>query len=183
MRSTTSITCRSKCNLGTTVPRVHSGFFSANKALQPQQPLAQFFAGQLINLEWLQPGTGEHRLSAATGDLSDGAGHSLVTAYPVLRPDGEWALLIINKDQDNEHTVAITFDDSIRHRSGRFAGPVVSIVFGKDEYRWRPDVGSGVADPDGPPRRTTIQAGPDTVFTLPHASITVLRGRVGMPPQ
>jgi hypothetical protein len=32
-------------------------FFSANKALQPQQPLAQFLASQLINLEWLQPGS------------------------------------------------------------------------------------------------------------------------------
>jgi hypothetical protein len=156
-------------------------FFSANAALQPQQPLAQFFASQLINLEWLQPGSGEHRLFTAGSDVSDGAGHSLISAYPVLRPDGEWALLIVNKDQDNEHEVAITFDDAIHHRSGGFAGPVASIVFGKGEYQWHPDLRGGAADPDGPAKRATVQAGPNTVFALPKASITVLRGRVGMP--
>ena len=31
-------------------------FFSADAHLQIKQPLAQFFASQLINLEWLQPG-------------------------------------------------------------------------------------------------------------------------------
>jgi hypothetical protein len=156
-------------------------FFSADNHLQIRQPLAQFFASQLINLEWLQPGNGEHRLFTAAADVSDGAGHSLVTAYPVLRPDGEWAVLIINKDQDNEHKVALSFDDPVRHRSGGFAGPVAASVFGKAEYQWHPDVGGGTADPDGPARQTTLQAGPDTVFTLPKASIIVLRGKVTMP--
>lgn len=154
------------------------GFFSADQNLQIKQPLAQFFASQLINLEWLQPGNGEHRLFVATSDVGDGAGHALVTAYPVMRPDGQWALLIVNKDQDNPHTVSIHFDDAARHRDGGFSGPVTSIVFGKTEYQWHPDTEGGVADPDGPPTRTTIQAGPDTLYTLPKASVTVLRGKV-----
>jgi len=33
-------------------------FFSAGPDLKPRQPLAQFFVSQLINLEWLQPGSG-----------------------------------------------------------------------------------------------------------------------------
>ncbi|HEV7441704.1 MAG TPA: hypothetical protein VGO18_03870, partial [Steroidobacteraceae bacterium] len=155
-------------------------FFSADAHLQIKQPLAPFFASQLINLAWLQPGNGEHRLFAATGDVGDGAGHSLVTAYPVLRPDGEWAVLIVNKDQDNEHKVSLSFDDPVRHRIGGFKGAVAASVFGKAEYQWHPDVGGGTADPDGPARQTTVQAGPDTVFTLPKASITVLRGKVDM---
>jgi len=49
-------------------------FFSADKDLKVKQPLAQYFASQLINLEWLQPGSGQHRLFAATGDVTDGVG-------------------------------------------------------------------------------------------------------------
>jgi hypothetical protein len=82
-----------------------------------EQPLAQYFASRLINLEWLQPGSAQHRLFAAAADLSDGAGHLLVTAYPVLRPDGDWALLVVNKDQDNAHRVAVRFDDAVHHRA------------------------------------------------------------------
>jgi hypothetical protein len=155
-------------------------FFSADQNLQIKQPLAQFFASQLINLEWLQPGNAEHRLFTATADVSDGAGHTLVTAYPVLRPDGEWALLIVNKDQDNPHALTVHFDDTAHHQSGVFVGPVTSVVFGSAEYHWHPEVADGVADPDGPATRSTIQADKDTVFTLPKASITVLRGKVSM---
>ena len=31
-------------------------------------------------------------------DLKDGTGHVLVTAYPLQRPDGEWSIMVINKD-------------------------------------------------------------------------------------
>lgn len=155
-------------------------FFSADADLRVKQPLAQYFASQLINLEWLQPGSGQHRLFAAGSDVTDGAGHSLVTAYPVLRPDGNWALLLINKDQDNAHSLAIRFDDTVHHRSGGFAGPVTAIVFGKAEYQWHPDVAGGTADPDGPPLKRTLDAGPATSFALPPESITVLRGKVVM---
>src|SRR3984893_7578455 len=119
-------------------------------------------------------------LFAATGDITDGVGHRLVTAYPVLRPDGNWALLVVNKDQENGHQVAVRFDDTVRQRSGGFAGPVSAIVFGKAEYQWRPDLDGGTADPDGPPAAATVNSGPNTTFTLPPASITVLRGRVAM---
>ena len=153
-------------------------FFSADKDLKIKQPLAQYFASQLINLEWLQPGSGAHRLFSASGDVVDGAGHVLVTAYPVLRPDGDWALLVVNKDQENAHTVAVRFEDSVRHRAGGFTGSVTTVVFGKAEYQWHPDVDGGTADPDGPPVRATVNAGPDAKFTLPPASITVLRGKV-----
>jgi F5/8 type C domain len=155
-------------------------FFSADEDLKIRQPLSQYFASQLINLEWLQPGNGQHRLFAATADTVDGAGHTLISAYPVLRPDGSWALLIINKDQQNAHAVSIRFEDAARHRVGAFTGQVSSMVFGKSEYQWHPDRAGGHADPDGPPRSTKVEARTDTLFGLPAASITVLRGKVAM---
>lgn len=65
-------------------------------------------------------GDASRRLTAANTDVTDGAGHVLVTAYPMLRPDGQWSLLAT----------------------------------------------------------TTIDARPDTLFTLPAGSINVLRRRV-----
>jgi len=67
--------------------------FTVDKDYQIQQPTSQFFASQLINLEWVQPGSGEHRLFPAAADIEDPAGHALVTAYATLRPDGQWSLL------------------------------------------------------------------------------------------
>ena len=40
---------------------------SAGPDLKPQQPLAEFFASQLINLEWLERGNGEHPKASFTG--------------------------------------------------------------------------------------------------------------------
>ncbi len=157
-------------------------FFSADKELKVRQPLAQYFASQLIALEWLQPGNGEHRLFSASGDATDGAGHALVTAYPLVRPDGQWAVLLVNKDQENEHRLAVHFEDPVHHRAGGFAGRVTAVTFGRAEYQWHPDVDGGSANPDGPPTTTTVNADPGTLFRLPPASVTVLRGAVALRP-
>ncbi len=155
-------------------------FFTADHDLKLQQPLAQYFVSRLVNIEWLIPGDGEHRLFSATSDVRDGAGHTLVTGYPVLRPDGDWALLIVNKDQDNEHRVMVRFEDTAHQRVGGFAGPVTAVVFGKAEYQWHPKPEGGFADPDGPPASRIVQAGPGVDFLLPAASVVVLRGKVSM---
>jgi hypothetical protein len=152
------------------------GFFSANANLQLQQPLSQFFASQLINLEWVQPGDGAHRLFPAASDIEDGAGHNLVTAYAALRPDQQWSLMLVNKDQENSHKVRIVFHDAKQNTDASFAGPVDMISFGSTQYQWHPNVNGGTADPDGPPSRSTVSVSPGSEFELPKASVTVLRG-------
>ena len=146
--------------------------FRSDTNLQIQQPLSQFFASQLINLEWVQPGDGEHKLFAAASDVKDPAGNVLVTVYAVLRPDGQWSLMIINKDQMNPHPVRIELG------GGHFAGPVSIVTFGSEQYQWHPTEKGGFADPDGPAVKSTVTGGADTVYTLPKASITVMRGNV-----
>jgi hypothetical protein len=101
-----------------------------------------------------------------------------VTTYAVLRPDGQWSLLIINKDQENAHTVNVSFDDAGKKNAATFTGPVNVSTFGKAQYAWHPDRNGGTADPDGPAAKSTVNAGPSTNFTLPAASITVLRGAI-----
>src|SRR6201997_745706 len=57
------------------------GMWTADANYEIGPPTSQFFASQLINLEWVQPGTGVHRVFPATADIQDTAGHELVTAY------------------------------------------------------------------------------------------------------
>jgi hypothetical protein len=152
------------------------GLFLVDKDYKLKQPLSQYFVSQLINLEWLQPGDGIHKVFPAASDLFDGAGHMLITAYAVLRPDGQWSLLIVNKDQENAHTVNVSFDDAIKKTPSSFAGPVNVTTFGKAQYVWHPNLNGGTADPDGPAIKSTVRAGAGTTFTLPAASVSVIRG-------
>jgi hypothetical protein len=154
------------------------GLFSTDKDLKIEQPLSQFFASQLINLEWVEAAGGAHRLFSASSDIHDDAEHNLVTAYPALRPDGRWSLLVINKDQENPHGVRIVFRDAESNRDRGFSGPVDFITFGTEQYQWHPGFEDGKADPDGPPARKSINAASATVFELPKASVTVIRGTV-----
>jgi F5/8 type C domain len=154
------------------------GMFNVDRNYQITQPIAQYFASQLINLEWVQPGKGKHQVFPASADMIDPVGHNLVTAYAVQRPDGKWALMIINKDQENEHSIRLSFHDESTKADSLFAGPVDMITFGSAQYRWNPEPDGGRANPDGPAARSQIMAGPATTYTLPKASVTVLRGEI-----
>ena len=120
------------------------------------------------------------QLYPAESDVRDDAGHDLVTAYAAKRPDGEWSLMLINKDPTNAHTVKIDFAwsaeaaDPVSH----FAGRVMMTTFGAAQYVWHPEGLKSHAEPDGPPATSTIEATASTAFTFPRASVTVLRGRV-----
>ena len=142
-----------------------------------KQRTSQFFAAQMLTQEWAEPKDAEHRLFHAASDIKDNDGHVLVTAYAVLRPDGGWSLMLINKDYDNPHVVSIQFHDSDAKKDRSFVGSVARITFGKEQYKWHPAMRDGYADPDGPAARSALPAGTDH-FTLPAASMTVLRGRI-----
>lgn len=163
---------RATCNesLGT------FGLFTTDKDLKVRQPLSQFFASQLINLEWVQPGDGAHQLFPASSDIRDATGSVLVTAYAAQRPDGKYSLLVVNKDQENAHRVRIEFDDAESKRERSFSGDVDVITFGSAQYQWHPGEVDGTADPDGPPARSSVHADGATFFDLPKASVTVIRG-------
>jgi hypothetical protein len=90
--------------------------------------------------------------------------------------------MLVNKDQENAHSIRIAFHDDEAGVDSFFTGPVNLISFGSEQYQWHPDDKGGKADPDGPAVRSTVAAAADTEFTLPKASVTVIRGKVGARP-
>ncbi|MGC2368353.1 MAG: discoidin domain-containing protein [Candidatus Sulfotelmatobacter sp.] len=182
------------------------GMLTVDAHYKIQQPLAQFFTAQMINLEWVVPGNEQHKVFSARSDINDGAGHAMVTAYALKRPDGQWSLLVVNRDQRNAHRVKIAFENhafekqEIENRdSGQneaFDGTVEISIFGKGQYHWHPGVTrsvghaeypaepsvtvetAGVADPDGPIVHIKQSVSAGTAYDLPAASVIVIRGNI-----
>jgi hypothetical protein len=137
-----------------------------------------YFAAHMINLEWVQHRSGVHHMFASSTDIKDAEGNALVTSYALHRPDGNWSLMLVNRDETSSHTLRVQFEDSRSRQNATFSGPVSFVTFGSEQYVWINDGPNSHADPDNPPIATKLAAGPDTTFRLPKASITVLRGKV-----
>jgi len=152
--------------------------FMVNGNYEILSKTSQYFAAQLITQEWAQPVDKEHRLFKAASDIKDAAGHVLVTAYALERPDGQWALMVVNKDYNNAHAPQIEFRGGNGETARHFAGPVDIISFGKGQYVWHPAGKHGYANPDDPAAKGTVNGGAATTYTLPAASLTILRGMV-----
>src|ERR1700735_1854977 len=153
------------------------GNFVADEKLAVRQHTAQYFASQMINLEWVTHRSGEYELFPADSDVKDDAGHTLVTAYAAKGGDGGWSLMLINKDQTNAHDVILKFSTGDTGGAAEaFAGKVQIATFGVEQYLWHPDGANSYADPDGPLHHAEVEAEPGGAFTLPKASVTVIRG-------
>jgi hypothetical protein len=154
----------------------------------------QYLATQVITKEWVQPVDEIHKLFKVSSDVKDAKGNIPVTAYAVERPDGQWSIMLVNKDENSGHAVKVAFADAAG-RQRHFTGAVDRVVFGAAEYVFHPDpvppgeqpagnrrhpFVNGHADPDGPPSKSTVTAsGAETTYQLPKASIIVLRGKLG----
>jgi hypothetical protein len=129
-----------------------------------------YWAARMINIEWVQHRSGVHKMFPASSGIED------VTSYAVQRPDGNWSLMLVNRNETEAHSVRVAFADGKRKRA--FTGPVSLVTFGSEQYVWKVDGLKSYADPDGPPVGSVVEGGPDAAFTLPKASVTVLRGRI-----
>ncbi len=137
-----------------------------------------YYAAHMINQEWVQHRSGVHQMFPSSTDIKDAEGNVLVTSYAVHRPDGNWSIMLVNRDENNPHSVRVRFEESKSKQDASFSGPVTLVTFGADQYVWIDDGPNSHADPDHPPVATVVNAGSQTTFTLPRASITVLRGTV-----
>jgi F5/8 type C domain len=130
-----------------------------------------YYAAVLLTHEWIKPGGGIHELYEANTD------DPLLTAYAVLRPDGLWAVLLVNKDPDNAREVRIEFESKELRRKGLEVGYSHSEV---DVYQYSSNQYQLGADfrpvRDGSPEHQLLKLGGSATFKLPPYSLTVVRG-------
>ena len=155
-----------------------SNFVADEQSYEIKGYTSPYFAAHMINREWVLHHSGVHRMFPSSTDIKDSDGNLLVTSYAVYRPDGTWSLMLVNRDETTPHTVRVEFEDSASRHHAVFSGPVTWTSFGSEQYVWIDDGPDSHADPDHPPIAAALTGTPQTTFTLPKASITVLRGKV-----
>jgi hypothetical protein len=142
--------------------------------------MPMYYAEQMMIRDWGDPADQPHQLYAATSAKSDAKGRAMVTAYPLRRPDGQWAIMLINRDEQHPHRMRIVF-----HGAG------ADVAFGKDralrvvqyspaDYTWLDRKEASHPTKDLPPARFALKRGEDVL--LPAMSLSIVRG-AGPKPQ
>lgn len=121
-----------------------------------------FTSAHLINFEWLQHDAGMNQIFPASADLVDAAARTVITAYAVHRPDGNWSLMLINHDLNAAHPVHLDLSDA-NNKSHSFTGQIALVQYcnNRDDNK-----------------NTTISPAADGNYNLPAGSITVIRGKL-----
>jgi F5/8 type C domain len=138
--------------------------------------LSGYHAAQLITKEWMQPTNEAHEIFPVTIRQTKPTLSSVVSVYPVRRPDKQWALLAINKDPKRSARLTVRFEFSDPRRELGFVGDVDVIQFSRDQYLWHDDGPNGYPSRSLPPTRSTQKA--SSFYELPPYSLTVLRGKL-----
>jgi hypothetical protein len=121
-----------------------------------------FTSAHMINFEWLQHGGGANQIFPASANLKDAAGRTVITAYAVHRPDGNWSFMLINHDLYEAHRIHLVIDDASRVTRG-FVGSVALVQY---------------CNTPSEDRNAAITPPADGMYTLPIGSITVIRGKL-----
>ncbi len=150
----------------------------SGKGRQPLRPLPTYYAARLLTQQWAQPTSRlPHRLYRAWSTVRNRLGLPLVTAYAVHRPDGLWAVLLLNKDPKQSHRVTVKFQTG--SRMAKFSGPADLYQYSSAQYVWHPNGAHGYPAPDNPPAHCTTSG---QAILLPPFSLSVLRGSVASLP-
>ena len=146
---------------------------------------ASYFGARLLTQAWLHPGDGMHEIYPATSDVLNARGEELVTAYAVKRPDGLWALLLINKDPKQNFDALPLFKVSGTRTREEFQGSVDVYQYSREQYV----LGGPEREPyplkaDDPAHRVeNVNENGALKVNLPPYSLTVIRGVIGSPKQ
>jgi F5/8 type C domain len=150
----------------------NNALFLATSRRDIRHPVAAFRAVRLLTHEWLELGVRAHSLYAAMPTGAGGIADSLLSAFAVKRPDGKWAVLLVNRDAGRARAVRLRFlGDSA---SGSTLGLHDEWLFSRAQYRWHADGSEGHPDPDTAPRHRSTR---DEMIVLPPYSLAVVRTR------
>ncbi len=133
-------------------------------------PTPAFWSAQLMTQVWAQPGQARHMLY--TAKWQDGRGApAWVVAYPIRRPDGRLAVLLINRDPARAHVVDLQVNRGGVGGMSALRGSYEMFQYGAAQYRWQAAGPAGHPTRNEPPRQFETQ-GP---VTLPPFSMTIVR--------
>ena len=132
-------------------------------------PTPTYWGVSMLANDWVQPGDRRHEVYGASVDIPGDRAHAVV-AYPIKRPDGRWAVLLINRDPARAFSVQLALGDPADEPAHPLQGPLRIVQYDAQQYAWLADGSAGHPTRDDPPRRFTL---PGDVVALPPYSLTV----------
>ena len=135
--------------------------------------LPTYYGAKLAGQEWLGAPDGLHNLYRArvSGAGADGS----LAAYAVRRPDGQWALLVLNKDPVRARTADVRFEGAGANAAG-WRGPHEVFQYSPRQYAWHSNRDGGHPKFSKPPEQYQTESGKPLSLSLPPMSLTVVRG-------
>ena len=136
--------------------------------------MPMYYAEQMMIRDWGDPADQPHQLFSATSDLADPKGRAMVVAYPLRRPDGQWAVMLINRDEDHPHRLRIVFHGDGADRVFGKNDPLQVVQYSPANYTWLDRKEASHPTKDLPPARFSMKPGDDVL--LPAMSLSVVSG-------
>ncbi len=140
--------------------------------------LATYYAAWLLTEVWAQPANERLEIYPAKSDIVNQSGQPLVTAYALRRPNGEWALMLINKDPQEVWSVQIAFENEQTARRGAFKDSAELFQYSRQQYLWKEDGERGYPLRSLPPTRLTLPDAGKQSIALPPYSLSIIQGRM-----
>jgi hypothetical protein len=137
---------------------------------------ATYWGARLLTQEWVEPVDKWHQVYPAVSTVQNKSGESLVNAYALLRPDGLWSLLLINKDPDRAYQVRVRFRNALTGNFSGFTGPADVIQFSRAQYQLNSDPNKPYPIKAEPPEHRVVDSSGSKKIVLPAYSLTVVRG-------
>ncbi len=134
-----------------------------------------YYAATLLTEEWAEPTEAKHTLYRAFAGREHEVDTKEISAFALLRPDGQWSILVLNKSPISRYAVTFRFD-GVESSSGEWREPLEVFQYSAEQYEWLADAASGMPVRSEPPRKTQIIPPTSPTIRLPPMSITVVRG-------
>jgi hypothetical protein len=147
---------------------------------ETQFRLPAYYAARLLTHAWADSGGGSHSLYATTVEVAgpqDRAG--LLSAYALHRPDGRWALLLINRDPRQGWTIETT-RQTAPGITVPLEGPWEVWQYSGAQYRWREDGRHGHPDRSDPPEYRLDQSGAGPLELGPYSVTVIVSGTASL---
>jgi len=148
--------------------------FQADAQGRAGPPMAAYYFARLLTGEWARAGSAANLVYRAASDIRDPRGRPLVTAYVLKRPDGDWSVMLVNRDPTRAYRVRVVFNGGGKEPALGERGGLAVATYGPADYRWMDAGPASRPLLDLPPRRFAVPAG--APLTLPPWSLAVARG-------
>jgi hypothetical protein len=142
---------------------------------------ATYYGAAMLTGQWLGNPTQPHQVYPVQVDLDAPGGQSPLTAYAVHRPDGLWAVMLVNKDPVRGWTAALRFSGQESGQAALLEGPGDLYQFSSAQFRWHADGAKGRPVLGRPAAHIALPAGKAPGTWLPPWSLTVIRGHGPQP--